>query len=248
MLQLLERYYDEVPRAAARTEEIGPFTLFVQTAPTGWPYYARPTLGCSGPFTDADVERVRERQRSLGVPESIEWVHETTPALTEVVRRTGFRVEENPLMVLDRAAPAEVPASFTVEVLGADHPHLGAVFAAVHAAFQGTDEVGPPRRTDDLRDRLADGSLRALGAFDGDGPVAGGTHSPRSGVTELTGIAVLPRARGRGIGAAITAALVADARACGVETVFLSAGSQRVADIYARVGFVRVGTACVAEA
>jgi hypothetical protein len=32
-----------------------------------------------------------------------------------------------------------------------------------------------------------------------------------------------------------------------VATVFLSAGSQRIADIYARVGFEPVATACIAE-
>ena len=66
-------------------------------------------------------------------------------------------------------------------------------------------------------------------------------------MTELTGIAVLPAARARGVGAAITAALVADARHCDVETVFLSAGSPQVAAIYERGGFLPVGTACVAE-
>ena len=65
--------------------------------------------------------------------------------------------------------------------------------------------------------------------------------------TYAAAIAVLPRARRRGIGAAVTAALAADATASGVTTVFLSAGSPQVAELYRRVGFVRVGTACVAE-
>ena len=249
LLQILERYYDEVPRRTATTEEIGPFTLFVQAHARGWPFYARPSLGRVGPFTAADVQAVRERQRALGVPESLEWVHDTTPALTDAVRRTDLRLEENPLMVLDRLTATRPPAGTRLEVLAPDHPDLGAVLSAVGAGFQDTDEVGPPRHTGDLRDRLTDGSLRVVGAFGPDGlPVGGGSHSPRSQVTELTGIAVLPRARQRGLGAAITTALVADARSSGVGTVFLSAGSQRVADGYARVGFVRVGTACVAEA
>ncbi len=42
-LAAIEAYYDAVPRSAARTEECGPFTLFVGTGP--WPYYARPRLG-----------------------------------------------------------------------------------------------------------------------------------------------------------------------------------------------------------
>ena len=49
-------------------------------------------------------------------------------------------------------------------------------------------------------------------------------------------------------GAAVTAALVADARAKGVRTVFLSAQDDTVARVYERVGFAQVGTACIAEA
>jgi ribosomal protein S18 acetylase RimI-like enzyme len=78
--------------------------------------------------------------------------------------------------------------------------------------------------------------------------VGGGTHSPRGSTTELTGIAVLPRARRRGVGAAITLALVEDARRRGMHTIFLSAQDDTVARVYERVGFVRVGTACIAGA
>lgn len=85
------------------------------------------------------------------------------------------------------------------------------------------------------------------GAYDDSGPVGGGSHSPRGAATELTGIAVLPRARRRGVGAALTAALVADARGRGVETILLSAQDDTVARVYERIGFLRVGTACVAE-
>ena len=62
MLDRLEAYYDAAPRSAARTEEIGPFTLFVSEGP--WPYYARPRLGASG-FTVDAIEAVRARQREL---------------------------------------------------------------------------------------------------------------------------------------------------------------------------------------
>jgi N-acetylglutamate synthase-like GNAT family acetyltransferase len=92
------------------------------------------------------------------------------------------------------------------------------------------------------------GLLAEAGVFDAHGaPLGGGSHNPRGRVTELAGIAVLPRARKRGVGAALTAALVEDARARGVETVFLSAQDDAVARVYERVGFVRVGTACIAE-
>jgi len=46
---------------------------------------------------------------------------------------------------------------------------------------------------------------------------------------------------------AVAALLAADARTSGIDTVFLSADSDDVARIYARAGFVRRGTSCIAE-
>lgn len=247
LLATLERYYDEAPRAAARTEEVGPFTLFLRNDPRGWPYYARPRLGHPGPFTADDVQRVLERQRELGVPRAIEWVHETTPQLAAAVRRSGLVPTRHPLMVVGELTAVEPPSELRCEIIGPEHPQLGAVLAAISAAFGETDEVGQPRSGHAVEGQLTSGSYRLVGAFGSDGVVGGGSHSPRGRVTELTGIAVLPSARGRGVGAAITAALVADAGSCGVSTVFLSAGSERVAAIYARVGFIPVATACIAE-
>jgi ribosomal protein S18 acetylase RimI-like enzyme len=60
------------------------------------------------------------------------------------------------------------------------------------------------------------------------------------------GIAVVPRARSRGIGAAITSTLVGDASAGGAAVVFLSAVDARVANLYRRLGFDEVATACIA--
>ncbi|MFB7090564.1 GNAT family N-acetyltransferase [Streptomyces sp. NPDC056296] len=57
----------------------------------------------------------------------------------------------------------------------------------------------------------------------------------------------LPAARRRGLALTVTAALVADARSRGAATVFLSAGDNDVAQIYARLGFRTVGTALIAE-
>jgi GNAT superfamily N-acetyltransferase len=132
-------------------------------------------------------------------------------------------------------------------MLEADDDRLAVVQAAVHAAFGETDDVGEPPHVDALRRGIANGTLRMAGSFEAGEAVGGGSHSPRRGVTELMGIGVVPRARRTGVGAAITAALVEDARRLRVTTVFLSAGSQRIADIYTRVGFRTVATACIAE-
>jgi GNAT superfamily N-acetyltransferase len=247
LLGILETYYDTAPRANATVEEVGPFTLFVKARPDAWDYYARPRLGYVGDITPRDVDRVRARQRELGAPENLEWVHETTPSLLDAVLSSGRPVEQCPLLVLDEVAtPPSGADGIDVRMLGADDD-LASVVAAVHAGFDGTDDVAPRAATRQA-EMLREGLLGMAAAYDGRGTVVGGgSHGPRGATTELTGIAVLPRARRRGVGAAITAALVADARSRGVRTVFLSADDDAVARVYERVGFVRVGTACIAE-
>lgn len=256
VLRTLETYYDAAPRPLATTEDVGPFSVFVKTDPTGWDFYARPRLGLDEPVTIGDVKQVRERQRDLGVRENLEWVHETTPTLLDAARADGMRVEECPLLVLPAdlsevvAAPAvtESDSSGRVEVLAPDSPDLAAVTGAIHAGFDGVDEV-PASDPGGRAGQIRSGLLAVVGAYDGQGNVVGGgSHSPRGTTTELTGIAVLPRARRHGVGAAITHALVEDARRRGVGTIFLSAQDDAVARVYERVGFVRVGTACIAGA
>lgn len=245
LLATLEVYYDTVPRASADTEEVGPFTLFVRRDPDGWPFYARPRLGLDADIEADDVSAVLTRQVELGLPASIEWVHETTPSLLAAARAAGMSVHECVLMHLPAEASGTVPPR--VRVLAPEDPDLPLVAWAIHAGFQGTDDVEakPAVRYQKQMERDL---IAVVGAYDEQGHVVGGgSHAPRGDTTELTGIAVLPRARRHGVGAAITAALVADAHDRGVGTVFLSAGDDAVARVYERVGFVRVGTACIAE-
>lgn len=250
LLSTLEAYYDTAPRPLAGIEQVGPFTLFVRSSEQSWPFYARPTLGYDGPCTAAQVTALRERQRELDVPESLEWVHETTPTLLTAAREAGLHVSECPLLVLpsgaDTVAPP-LPAEYSVAMIAADARDLVLVVGAVDAGFTGTDEV-TPRPLGPVPDLLRSGLMAMAGAYDGRGVVGGGSHSPRGPTTELAGIAVIPRARRQGVGAAITALLVADARERGITTVFLSARDDTVARVYERIGFQRVGTACVAEA
>jgi predicted GNAT family acetyltransferase len=98
-----------------------------------------------------------------------------------------------------------------------------------------------------MRDRAAKSFSVTIAAVDETGPVAVGTHQPVGFVTEIVGVATLPVARRRGIAAALTAALVADAAKRGVTTIFLSADSDDVARIYERAGFRRIGSAGAAE-
>ena len=147
-------------------------------------------------------------------------------------------------------------------MLSADDPELSMVRAAVAVGFrQGGTEVGAASIGErdafassqdggggaGQRELMDAGLLHVAGAFGPEGAIGGGSHSPRGDVTEITGVAVLPSARRRGIGAALTAALARDARDRGVTTVFCSAQSADVARVYQRIGFRRVATACIAE-
>jgi predicted GNAT family acetyltransferase len=87
----------------------------------------------------------------------------------------------------------------------------------------------------------------AVAESEADGVLATGRTLPIDGVTEVMGVATLPSARRQGLGAAVTAALVEDARSLGVSTVFLTASSGDVSRVYSRIGFRRVGTGYAAE-
>ncbi|TDC43676.1 GNAT family N-acetyltransferase [Micromonospora sp. KC213] len=264
----LERFYDAVPRDTARGEEHGALVLFVRDG-AGWPFYARPRLDATAPPSLADVVAVRERQRELGLPESFEWVHETTPDLLAVARAAGLNVLEAPLMVLDPTALPD-PGTLTdvpVRLLDPEAPDFAADVAARRAvatvgfAAAGTarGEAGPAARDaavptldvsalDEERARIVDGRrLSALAWTPEQGALASGMAMRVGDVAEIAGVATLPAARHRGLGAAVTATLARALLVAGTDLVFLSAGSEDIARVYLRVGFRRIGTACIAE-
>jgi GNAT superfamily N-acetyltransferase len=246
-----------VPRSAARVEDHGPLRLFVSHG-VPWPYYARPA---GGEITEADVRAMRSRQWELGVPEAFEWVAELAPTLTPAARAAGLTVDELPLMALQ--TPLAAPAvDARLRRLEPDDPALAASRAVADVAFgapgtargaAGPHErdaaVGnfPEARLGAVRERMAAGLTVTFVAEDGDGIAAVGSHQPVGDVTEVVGVATLPSARRRGLGAAVTAAIVDDARRGGAEIVFLSAGSEDIARVYSRLGFERVGTAGIAQ-
>ncbi|MQA82100.1 MAG: GNAT family N-acetyltransferase [Streptosporangiales bacterium] len=260
----LERFYDTVPRAGARAEHVGPFTVFVPER-GDFPLYARPTPGAAV-FTVADVAAVRDRQRVLGVPEAFEWQHEATPALAGVLRAAGLHVHDHPLQVLTGGLRAgRTPHGVVLRQLTPDDPDelyvVARAVAEVGFAHDGTgtgDAGLDARRTaadgisadavDSTRRRVAAGDGHVVLALVDDEPVAVASSQLASGVAEIVGVATLPAFRRRGLGAAATACVVEAALGSGVDTVFLSAGDDDVARMYAALGFVRVGTAGIAEA
>ncbi|MFF7592753.1 GNAT family N-acetyltransferase [Kitasatospora purpeofusca] len=151
----------------------------------------------------------------------------------------------------------------SVRVLAADDPALAEALAVPHLAFgepgTGVGSADPAElavraealRADGSAERLAGritaGRTALAAAFDGGTALCAGQHNPVGEVTEVAGVGTLPSARRRGLAQAVTAALVAHARAGGARTVFLSAADEDVARIYRRAGFRPFATALIAE-
>lgn len=268
LLVRLDASYDAIPRSGgAVAERLGPFELFVRAGP-GWPYYARPRLG-STRATGADVAAVRARQRELGVPEAVEWIDDLAPELAPVIEASGLAVLRAPLMVLDpHRLPA--PGRLTPErcvLLDPDSPDFADLLAASSAiaalgfAAAGTQPgaVGPSERdaaTKPLSATMvaaaaaglrAGRTAEAVAFAAGIGMAARGAWQAAAGAAEIAGVATLPAARRRSLGAAVSALLARHAIDSGNQEVFLSAASEEVARVYGRIGFRRVGTACIAS-
>lgn len=227
--------------------------------------------------TVADVVRTRERQRELGVPEAFEWVDELTPSMTEAVERSGLPIRLCPLLVLRPEGPVRVDellssaSGLRVEVLQPDDEQLAAAEAVASVGFgagigtstggKGLGErdtaargIGADRMLT-LRTALREGTAVRVVARGADGPVCvgGSQHADVRegegvvGVAEVVGVATLPAFRRQGLAAAVTSVLASEALRRGRSTVLLSAQDDDVARVYERVGFVRVGTAGLAE-
>ena len=261
LLRRIDAYLDGVPRSAVRTETIGPFTLFVREG-NGWRYYARPTPG-AGIFTREDVEAVRGRQRELGQPEAIEWVVGLAPGVGPAAEAGGLATHRMPLMHLPPgavrpvdppdgveihiAAPDDDIATMTaVAMIGFGHPGTDAGETGVGALPEAAATIDPGNLAFS-RERIRDGVTVTAAAFVDGTPVSVGSHQPYEGATEIVGVATLPAYRRRGIGAAVTSALIHDAIVRGVEVICLSAGSEDVARVYARAGFRQIGEVGAAE-
>jgi ribosomal protein S18 acetylase RimI-like enzyme len=260
MITRVDDYLHKVPLSGSVPEQLGPFTLFRST--TVWPYYARPVPGSEVTIQPADIERVRERCAELEIPLSFEWVVETCPSLGAAAAAAGLSVVEHPLLVLERADFRPVVADARCEIISADADLVRQARAVAGLAFgePGTavGAAGPAERdaaaaamsaetVAALQDRMRRGVAVTAGAFTDDGMVASGTHQPVGATTEIVGVGTLPCARRRGLGAAVTSALVEHALDNGVDVVLLSAESDAVAAVYERVGFHRIGHAGAAE-
>lgn len=262
IIRQIDAYCDTQPLERARAERHGPLVLFVPVR-WGFPYYARPRAGAREPVTPADVRAVRARQRELQLPESFEWIEDSAPEMAAAAAAAGLRVHRHPVLVLGSLAPPPpLPPATAVRIVPADDPELIQAWAVPGVAFAHPGgEIGragvaerdklaanhDPASIEVVRERLRTGRSVLATASGPSGPLGSGSYQHAAGVAEITGIGVLPAARRRGLGAAITHALAAHAQASRAPTVFLSAADSDAARVYTRLGFREIGTAVIAE-
>jgi ribosomal protein S18 acetylase RimI-like enzyme len=167
-----------------------------------------------------------------------------------------------------RSYGAELAASRAVARLGFGHPPRSTPLEEVAAVAQTpapieaalvAEPAGPAQRDaalEDLSDALVEGFRQraATGAYHtavaespSEGILATGVLMREGDTAEIAGVATLPSARGRGYASQLTASLARQALTDGVHLIFLSAGDDDVARLYTKVGFRRIGTACIAE-
>jgi ribosomal protein S18 acetylase RimI-like enzyme len=171
-------------------------------------------------------------------PDSATYAHDL--AASRTVAQLGFGAPPNttPMAEVVQNAPLSTepsPAALVVEVAGP---------AERDAALA---ELGD-ELVRSFRDRARSGDYRtAVAVSPTEGILATGAVMRSGDVAEIAGVATLPAARGRGYASQLTATLARQSLHDGVHLVFLSAGDDDVARLYTKVGFRRVGTACIAE-
>jgi ribosomal protein S18 acetylase RimI-like enzyme len=262
LLDRVDAYLDVVQRDSSDPADVGPFTLFVSRAP--YPLYARPRRGFDGTATTADLDVLSAHCAEVATPLAIEWVEEVTPGLGDLAHGYGLATERYPLLVLTRDAFRAAPPPAEVQlVVAAAAAELGLARAVAHVAFgfggTAVGEAGPAERDataagadpDHLAwfadDAAAGRTITITAAVGSDGVVATGVVKPVGDAAEVMGVATLPAFRRRGLGLAVTSALVEAAFDRGVDLVLLSADGDDVARVYERLGFRRIGHARQAE-
>src|SRR3954469_17500447 len=254
MLDCVERYFAAAPLPDARIAEAG--GLDVPIGSPAWSYPARPRPG--GPRgTAADVASAGAPPEGGRLPVALEWVCERSPDVAPAARAAGLAVEELPLLVAADPVELLLPQDVRLYVIGADDPDLPRYERVAAIAFAepgGRRDVreAPPdpspeaaARPAGLRGRIAAGRTVLMVAVEDGEPVAVGSHHPvdvdGDEVSEVAGVATLPRRRGRGLGAGRASPLAAPARNP-ADLLFLPAGDDDVARVYERVGFARLAT------
>ncbi len=186
---------------------------------------------------DALVAEVVEDFVSRGLP----WAWSTTPgstspALESALRHAGLTESSEPIMHL--ALPAALPGPGRHHVV-VDSRASREVMAAMVAGFGGPEEMVQVLLS--LQDHLSTGHDVTAFVVEDDRVLGAAQGFSEGGRVVVSNVAVREEDRGRGIGAAVTAAVLATAQDRAVTDAVL-VSSPLGHSVYAALGFVDVGT------
>ena len=147
----------------------------------------------------------------------------------------GFKPDNDPpgmALRLDELVAPAIPAGLTIERV--TDPAAFQLWNSIFAPGYGL----PPEMGEPFAEVLAgvgDAMRHYIGYLDGV-PVATSSLYPAAGVAGIYDVATLPEARGKGIGAAVTAAPLLEARAEGYRAAILQSSDMGFS-VYQRLGF-----------
>ncbi|AQW50551.1 GNAT family N-acetyltransferase [Streptomyces violaceusniger] len=227
--------------------EAGGFVAGFEPGTTS-PYinYATPLPGTRP--TARDVKELIEAFRVRDLKPRLEFAPDAAPAVEPALREAGFSVEAVHAYLVctpDRLTlPQDAesgPAAVPVSVPSTDEDYR-AIDAALSEAFVGEFASSPEGAARLRRIQEDGGAVRFVRAPDG-GCAGGATCSaPAVGTAELAGVGTRPAFRGRGIAAAVTAALTETMFARGAQSVWLEYSGEGSRRVYERVGYQPLGT------
>lgn len=210
----------------------GSFVFYVHLS-DAHPYhnYAIPLPGATRGDGRTLIAAARAHQRTP----RLEYLEDCFPWVRDALARDGFVVQDR-LALMTCAADGLVWPSGDADIRSVEPGSelVGPMLAAQNAAF------GEPPPTPEA---IATWRLRGVAALHADQVVGGAAFTEViDGLSEIVGIAVVPSARRRGLGAALTAAATRAAFDAGAELALLTPASEGTARVYERVGFRRVAT------
>ncbi|PNG97104.1 GNAT family N-acetyltransferase [Streptomyces malaysiensis] len=204
--------------------------------------YATPLPGARP--TARDVIELIEAFRVRDLKPRLEFAPDAAPVVEPALRAAGFTVEAVHAYLVCTPEGLAIPqgaAALPVAVPSTDEDYL-TIDATLSEAFAGEFAASPEGAARLRRVQEHGGAVRFVRAPDG-GCAGGATCSaPAVGTAELAGVGTRPAFRGRGIAAAVTAALTETMFARGARSVWLEYSGEGSRRVYERVGYQPRGT------
>ncbi|WP_330467956.1 GNAT family N-acetyltransferase [Streptomyces longwoodensis] len=221
--------------------EVGGFVVGFDPSTTS-PYvnYASPLPGATP--TRADVSALVRAFRERDLIPRLEFAPNGAPEAEGPLRAAGFTTEAVHAYLVCTPATLSVPESGPTPGTPGTDAEYAAIDAALSEAFGGEFPQSPEGAARLRRIQDGGGEVRFVRAPDGDCAGAATCSAPAVGTSELAGVGTRPAYRGRGVAAAVTAALTSAMFDRGNRSVWLEYGGEGSRRVYERVGFRPAGT------